>query len=292
MTPDASRARRGGRGAGGPRGPPRPRRPRGRRAVEQALGAMARRLVERADPVLAANARDVEAAARGPRGGPRSTGCGSTRPRLGRDGGADRERSPGCPTSSRVVGTRPLEGGLVVEERRRPVGVIGANYEARPNVTVDVASQLVKSRNAGVLRTGAAALGVGRRPARRASSRPALEAGGHRPRRGRSSCARPTARRPGRWCPSRGLIPLVILRGSGETTRGAGRRGRRATGSARSPTPTAAASSTSTRAADPARALALVERSLDRLGRLQPAQPAAGGAPPAGTSCCRPSWSG
>ena len=37
--------------------------------------------------------------------------------------------------------------------------MIGANYEARPNVTVDVASQLVKSRNAGVLRTGAAALG-------------------------------------------------------------------------------------------------------------------------------------
>jgi len=38
------------------------------------------------------------------------------------------------------------------------VGVIGANYEARPNVTVDVASQLLKSRNAGVLRTGGAAL--------------------------------------------------------------------------------------------------------------------------------------
>ena len=36
--------------------------------------------------------------------------------------------------------------------------MIGANYEARPNVTVDVASQLLKSRNAGVLRTGAAAL--------------------------------------------------------------------------------------------------------------------------------------
>jgi len=47
---------------------------------------------------------------------------------------------------------------LLVEERRRPVGVIGANYEARPNVTIDVASQLIKSRNVGVLRTGGAAL--------------------------------------------------------------------------------------------------------------------------------------
>ena len=51
-----------------------------------------------------------------------------------------------------------LDGGLVLEEWRRPVGVIGANFEARPNVTVDVASQLIKSHNAGVLRTGSAAL--------------------------------------------------------------------------------------------------------------------------------------
>ena len=48
----------------------------------------------------------------------------------------------------RVV--RELPGsGAVVEEHRRPVGVIGANFEARPNVVVDVASQLLKSRNAG-----------------------------------------------------------------------------------------------------------------------------------------------
>src|SRR6202012_59123 len=53
---------------------------------------------------------------------------------------------------------RELPGGLVLAERRRPVGVIGANFEARPNVVVDIASQLVKSRNAGVLRTGSAAL--------------------------------------------------------------------------------------------------------------------------------------
>ena len=38
------------------------------------------------------------------------------------------------------------------------MGVIGANFEARPNVVVDIASQFVKSRNAGVLRTGSAAI--------------------------------------------------------------------------------------------------------------------------------------
>src|SRR5258706_15012087 len=54
---------------------------------------------------------------------------------------------------------RDLPDDLVVQEWRRPVGAIGANFEARPNVVVDIASQLVKSRNAGVLRTGSAALG-------------------------------------------------------------------------------------------------------------------------------------
>ena len=38
------------------------------------------------------------------------------------------------------------------------MGVIGANFEARPNVVLDMASQLIKSRNAAVLRTGSAAL--------------------------------------------------------------------------------------------------------------------------------------
>ena len=54
---------------------------------------------------------------------------------------------------------RDLPDGLELHERRRPVGVIGANFEARPNVVVDIASQLIKSRNAGVLRTGSSAIG-------------------------------------------------------------------------------------------------------------------------------------
>jgi len=53
---------------------------------------------------------------------------------------------------------RDLPGGLRLAECRRPVGVIGANFEARPDVVVDIASRFVKSRNAGVLRTGSAAI--------------------------------------------------------------------------------------------------------------------------------------
>ena len=53
---------------------------------------------------------------------------------------------------------RTLANGLVVSERRIPIGVVGANFEARPNVALDVAGQLLKSLNAAVLRTGGAAL--------------------------------------------------------------------------------------------------------------------------------------
>ncbi|MBA2695576.1 MAG: gamma-glutamyl phosphate reductase, partial [Actinobacteria bacterium] len=62
------------------------------------------------------------------------------------------------PAEPRSRWVRDLPDGLRLEEHHRPVGVIGANFEARPNVVVDVASQLLKSRNAGVLRTGSAAL--------------------------------------------------------------------------------------------------------------------------------------
>src|SRR5947207_7321427 len=47
-----------------------------------------------------------------------------------------------------------LPNGLEVSERRVPIGVVGANFEARPNVAVDIASQVLKSGNAVVLRTG------------------------------------------------------------------------------------------------------------------------------------------
>lgn len=115
------------------------------------------------------------------------------------------------------VPIRDLPGGLRLAERRVPVGVIGANYEARPNVTVDVASQLLKSRNAGVLRTGGAAL-------RSATAlfddviTPAVADAGLDPgalqliRSADRGAAAELVRHPG-------LIPLVILRGSGETTR-------------------------------------------------------------------------
>mgnify|MGYP000001740808 FL=1 len=50
-----------------------------------------------------------------------------------------------------------LDNGLRLEQTRVPIGVLGMIYEARPNVTVDVASLCIKSGNAALLRGGHAA---------------------------------------------------------------------------------------------------------------------------------------
>lgn len=47
-----------------------------------------------------------------------------------------------------------LPNGLRVSKRRTPIGVLGLIYEARPNVTVDVAVLAIKTGNCGILRGG------------------------------------------------------------------------------------------------------------------------------------------
>ncbi|MGQ9684567.1 MAG: glutamate-5-semialdehyde dehydrogenase [Anaerolineae bacterium] len=49
---------------------------------------------------------------------------------------------------------RRLPNGLQLGRRRVPIGVVGVIYEARPNVTVDIAALCVKSGNAAILRGG------------------------------------------------------------------------------------------------------------------------------------------
>lgn len=49
---------------------------------------------------------------------------------------------------------RILENGLKVSRRRTPIGVLGVIYEARPNVTIDIATLALKSSNAVILRGG------------------------------------------------------------------------------------------------------------------------------------------
>ncbi|MGM7665533.1 glutamate-5-semialdehyde dehydrogenase [Microbacterium sp. A93] len=56
-----------------------------------------------------------------------------------------------------VVGGHRMPNGVALEQVRVPFGVVGAIYEARPNVTVDIAALALRSGNASVLRGGSAA---------------------------------------------------------------------------------------------------------------------------------------
>lgn len=184
-------------------------------ALTAALAGMSARLAAESDRLLEANAADIAALD--------TSFPEAMRDRLRLDAAriaamaAQIDELAKAPFPPVVVMRRDLGNGAIVEERRRPVGVIGANYEARPNVTIDVASQLVKSRNVGVLRTGGAAL---RSAAALVDAviAPALEAAGLDPRA--VQLIRSPARAGAAALVSEpALIPLVIIRGSGPTTR-------------------------------------------------------------------------
>ena len=53
-----------------------------------------------------------------------------------------------------VFDMRTLPNGLQVGKKRVPIGVIGAIYESRPNVTIDISALCLKSGNAVILRGG------------------------------------------------------------------------------------------------------------------------------------------
>ena len=183
-------------------------------AVAEALAAATALVQERRAVILAANSADYEAAE-----GRLDEGM-LDRLRLDDsrlDALAEQVASVAAIAPlEREIDSWTLPNGLEVSERRIPIGTVGANFEARPNVALDVAGQLLKSLNTAVLRTGGAAL-------RTVTVlvddvlRPALESAGLPP------AAVGLVRSPDRegarvlvTMPER--IPLVILRGSGETT--------------------------------------------------------------------------
>jgi glutamate-5-semialdehyde dehydrogenase len=183
-------------------------------AVGSALRRAARLLEERAPAVLAANERDVKA-------GVETLDEGALdRLRLDEPRVAALARQLEATATleplEREISSRTLANGLQVRELRIPVGTIGANFEARPGVALDIAAQVLKSLNAIVLRTGGAALATVETLVDQVL-RPALEAEGIDG--GAVGLVR-SADRAGaealvsfpRW------IPLVILRGSGAST--------------------------------------------------------------------------
>ncbi len=124
----------------------------------RALLGLAELLREREPDILAANARDVEAA--------RSAGQDSARlDRLTLTPIIMEEMRAACAHVANLpdpVGATESQwqrpNGLLVGKMRIPLGVIAMIYEARPNVTIDAAILCIKAGNAVILRGGSEAL--------------------------------------------------------------------------------------------------------------------------------------
>jgi glutamate-5-semialdehyde dehydrogenase len=120
----------------------------------EALRALAARMNQSQDAILAANSLDMQAA--------RASGMSDamvdrltlSKKRL-EDLSSDMRRLAELPDP---VGERFDEGvlpnGLALWKQRVPLGVIGVVYESRPNVTIDVAGLAIKTGNAAILRGG------------------------------------------------------------------------------------------------------------------------------------------
>jgi glutamate-5-semialdehyde dehydrogenase len=125
---------------------------------DAALARAAGALVEKRAEILAANARDLEAA--------RAAGLeGAMQERLMLDARRVSALAEGLVAVAalpdpvgEVSGMRTRPSGLEVGRMRIPLGVILVIYESRPNVTVDVAGLCLKSGNAVLLRGGSEAL--------------------------------------------------------------------------------------------------------------------------------------
>jgi glutamate-5-semialdehyde dehydrogenase len=229
-------------------------------AVTDALERAARLVGERRDSIAAANSADVDAA-----GGLDPGSLDRLRLDASRIHALAEQLAQlaALPPLERDEEAWQLENGLSVSVRRIPIGAVGANFEARPNVAIDVAGQLLKSLNAAVLRTGGAA----HRTVTALVAeilRPALEAAGLPPTA--VGLARSPDREGARILVSLPhVLPLVILRGSGETTAAlaheAATHGVRTLAHAEGGGVLYIGA-----AADPGKAEALVAASLDRLG--------------------------
>ncbi|MGC9468711.1 MAG: glutamate-5-semialdehyde dehydrogenase [Anaerolineae bacterium] len=121
---------------------------------DTALLVIADELEARAETILGQNALDIEAG--------RAKGLDEaildrlllTRARVDKLAASIRSVVALPDPVGEVIDGRQLPNGLRLSRRRTPIGVLGVIYEARPNVTVDIASLALKTGNAVILRGG------------------------------------------------------------------------------------------------------------------------------------------
>ena len=121
----------------------------GGRQVQAVLKSLAGLLETSAGPLLRANALDL---ARQDVDDPRRDRLLLTRERIEAIAVSIRKVSRLPDPSGRVLERRVLGNGLRVEKLAVPLGVVGAIYESRPNVTFDIAALCLRSRNGCLLK--------------------------------------------------------------------------------------------------------------------------------------------
>ena len=124
---------------------------------DRALLNIAAALDERSEEVLAANRKDYETAQRNVLAGDVLDKLLLNKERLASIARDLRNIADLPDPVGEEFDVRTLDNGLILGRRRVPLGVIGAIYESRPNVTVDIAALCLKSGNAVILRGGSEA---------------------------------------------------------------------------------------------------------------------------------------
>ena len=124
---------------------------------DAALASIAARLEADADAILAANAEDVAAAVADGTTDALIDRLTLNEERLAALSHAVRDVAALPDPVGRVIDDRRLHNGLELSKVRVPIGRVLVVYEARPNVTVDVAALCIKSGNVALLRGSASA---------------------------------------------------------------------------------------------------------------------------------------
>jgi glutamate-5-semialdehyde dehydrogenase len=124
---------------------------------DAALEAIAAALEDRAEEILAANERDVQAGQENEIGDALLDRLRLDEQRLAQIARAVRQIVALADPVGELIEGRRLPNGLDVRKVRVPLGVVAVVYEARPNVTIDAAALCLKSGNAIVLRGSSSA---------------------------------------------------------------------------------------------------------------------------------------
>lgn len=123
-----------------------------------ALLAMAAALEAQQSEILAANERDMTAAAAKGMKSSMLDRLKLTAERIGGMADGLRQVAGLADPVGNVIDGKTLPNGLHITKIRVPLGVIGIIYEARPNVTADAAGLCLKSGNAVILKGGSEAM--------------------------------------------------------------------------------------------------------------------------------------